>query len=170
MANFLLSRCHPNCIHGYREAAKIRFEDGLLIEQGGWEHRTGAIYLWGYTAEMTVKAAYFSAIGFDADREIRIKDLHDAANVGATLSIPWPPKGKLHNVRAWTELLVMTRSSLTTLAYPDTTFRDQVVDAGLRLEPLWSEELRYHGTVAYEQEFRSVKNTAAWFLENALQL
>lgn len=170
MPNSLLNRCQPNCIDGYRAAAKIRFADGLLIEQGGWDHRTGAIYLWGYTAEMTVKAAYFLAIGFADDRLILIRDLHDAANAGLSLAISWPIKGKLHNIRAWTELLVRTRSSTPGLAYPDATFSDRVIDAGLSLERLWSEELRCHGTVAYEHELRSVKDTAAWFLAHSSRL
>ena len=61
MPKRLLARCRPDCIDEFRQAAESRFNDGLQLAAQG--RRLGAIYLWGYGAEMAVKAAYFSFVG-----------------------------------------------------------------------------------------------------------
>jgi len=42
-------------------SARWRFDEGMALAATGY--LTGAIYLWGYCAEMTLKAAYFSLLG-----------------------------------------------------------------------------------------------------------
>ena len=61
MPRRLLERCRPDSIREFRAAARQRFDDGLSLAAAG--RRTGAIYLFGYTAEMILKAAYFSLSG-----------------------------------------------------------------------------------------------------------
>ena len=56
---------------GFREAATIRFDDGPTSRP---KESAGAIYLWGYAAEMTIKGAYFAALGFDENWVITFKD------------------------------------------------------------------------------------------------
>ena len=60
MPRRLIERCRDDSILEFRRAARQRF-DVLALATAG--HRTGSIYLWGYTAEMTLKAAYFSLLG-----------------------------------------------------------------------------------------------------------
>src|SRR5437588_276642 len=50
MPRRLLERCQPDSIREFRAAGRQRFDDALALAAAG--HRTGAIYLWGYTAEM----------------------------------------------------------------------------------------------------------------------
>src|SRR5262249_13564728 len=57
----LPARWRAECIRRFRAAAQQRFDDGLACAAAG--RRTGAIYLWGYSAEMTLKAACFTLTG-----------------------------------------------------------------------------------------------------------
>ena len=45
-------------------------QDGLALV--GAENRTAAIYLWGYAAEMTLKAAYFALFGLAEEEVITV--------------------------------------------------------------------------------------------------
>jgi hypothetical protein len=168
MPTYLLDRCQPDCIREFRAAALERFEDGLSSEDAG--RRTAAIYLWGYAAEMTIKAAYFAATGFAEGRMIAMSDLRNAVAVGIASAIHWPRQGQLHNVRAWAELLVSLRGTTPRLSYPDPGFGAKVADKGQLLEPIWSERLRYHKNVAYPSEVRRVREAAGWLLFNSSRL
>ena len=77
MPQRLLDRCSlDDSIREYRAAARQRFDDALAMALQ-WR-RTGAIYLWGYTAEMILKAAYFSLIGLPETRRLWQAGLEDS--------------------------------------------------------------------------------------------
>jgi hypothetical protein len=134
-------------------------------------HRTGAIYLWGYSAEMTLKAAYFRLLGFmETDIITWASDLLPAINRGRnTFGIVWPGQGQGHNVRAWAELLVVERAAMPGAAFTH-TFGQQVQASGQRIGQLWSESLRYHKNLAYQFEMNQVREAAEWLLVNAPSL
>ncbi len=137
------------------------------------DRRTAAIYLWGYAAEMTLKAAYFAVIGFAEAQAITLADLRAAALNAPGLGVSWPGlphKPRFHDVRAWAELLAATRAAMPGLAYADPTFGNQVVTRSFRLQRLWSEILRYHKNVAYIHEMEQVRDGAAWLLLHSSQL
>src|SRR5580700_8242529 len=99
MPRRLLDRCNPDSIREYRAAARKRFDDAFALAGRG--RRTGAIYLWGYSAEMVLKAAYFSLNGLPETRNLTWgADLRPAINRGRGLGIAWPNQGEGHNVRA----------------------------------------------------------------------
>jgi len=117
MPKRLLARWQPESSPEFRASARQRFEEGLAL--AGLGHRTGAIYLWGYSAEMTLKAAYFGVIGLT---EIEVitwpSHIQPAINRGRhVLGIAWPAQGQGHNVRAWAELLVAGRAAIAGAAY-----------------------------------------------------
>jgi hypothetical protein len=128
--------------------------------------RTGAIYLWGYCVEMLVKSAYFTAIGVSETTLITWQNyLSPAINRGRNyFTIAWPATGRGHNVRAWSELLVLERISLG-IPYPQ-SLSLEVQRQSTRIEQLWSETLRYHSNIAYMHEVRQVRTAAEWFLVN----
>lgn len=165
MPRRLLDRCHPDSIREFRAAARQRFDDGVSLSAAG--QRTGAIYLWGYTAEMTLKAAYFSLIGL-AETAVVTWNAHlrPAINRGRAMGIAWPPQGAGHNVRAWAELLVAARAlgPATALAPP---LALDVQRRGQRIEQLWSETLRYRKNYAYLYEVRQIREAAEWLLVNS---
>lgn len=165
MPRRLLDRCRPDSIREFRAAARQRFDDGISLAGAG--QRTGAIYLWGYTSEMTLKAAYFALIGV-ADTAILTwnGDLRPAINRGRGMGIAWPHRGDGHNVRAWAELLVAVRALAPVTAFPPTLALD-VQRRGQRIGQLWSEILRYRRNYAYLYEVRQIREATEWLLVNS---
>jgi hypothetical protein len=165
MPKNLIGRCQPESIKEFRASAQQRLVDGVIAASAN--RRTAAIYLWGYAAEMTVKAAYFTSVmGYSESRNITITDLHAAVHRGITLGIHWPQQARLHNVRAWAELLVSLRTSTPGLTYNPPRFGNSIMRRCYRIERLWSPLLRYHKNVAYRFEVEQVRESAEWLLLN----
>ena len=168
MPRRLLERCNPDSIREFRAAARHRYDDALVMACQG--RRTGAIYLWGYTAEMIVKAAYFSFIGLPETHAVGWRtDLRPAIERGRALQINWPPQGEGHNVRAWAELLVNVRAHSPTTSFAP-SFALEIQSRGQRIEHQWRETLRYRKNYAYLFEMRYVREAAEWFLVNSTAL
>ena len=166
MPQSLLQRCQPNSIREFRAAALQRANDAQTLVAA--ERRTAAIYLWGYAAEMTLKASYFAVIGFGEVQRITIPDLRAARLTAPRLGVA--PFANLHDTRGWAELLVATRAAIPGYAYPIPGFGNRVVSAGFRVYALWRESLRYHKNVAYEYELAQVQNASQWLLANSRSL
>lgn len=167
MPKRLLDRCQPDSISEFRSAARRRFDDGLALAVAG--QRTGAIYLWGYTAEMILKAAYFSSVGIAENAALTMAHhIQPAIQRGQSLGIAWPNQGRGHNIRAWSEWLVLARASSAT-PYPS-AFGLEVQHYGQRFEPLWRETLRYRKNHAYLHEVRQAREAAEWLLVHSLSL
>jgi len=168
MPRRLPARWQPESIGEFRASARQRFEDGVALAAAG--HRTGAIYLWGYTAEMILKAAYFSLLGRPQAAVLTwTADILPAINAGRSMGIAWPVHGQGHNVRAWAEFLVATRAATPGTAYPH-PFGLEVQARGQRIGNLWSETLRYHKNVAYLYERNQVREAVEWLLVNSAAL
>ncbi len=171
MPKGLLERCQPDSIAQFRVAARQRFADGEALAAA--ERRTAAVYLWGYAAEMTLKAAYFEVMVFAKTDVITLADLRAAAFTAPGLGVTWPGlpgNPKLHDLRAWAELLVATRGTNPGTAYADPAFGAQVVTQGNLLQRLWSEVLRYRKNLAYDHELEQVRKATAWLLSHSLDL
>ncbi|MCE9554969.1 MAG: hypothetical protein K8T91_16565 [Planctomycetes bacterium] len=167
MPRRLLARCREDSIREFRAAAQQRYDDAIAL--AAVHRRTAAIYLWGYTAEMTLKAAYFSLIGHAETDILTWKgNILPAIDRGRTaLQIPWPHSGQGHNVRAWAELVVLERATNTAWNYALAGFGLQVQNIGQRFEPLWRETLRYRKNVAYRYEVGQMREAAEWLLINS---
>lgn len=168
MPRRLIDRCRPESIHEFRASARQRYDDGLVLAAAG--NRTAAIYLWGYTAEMTLKAGYFSLIGFGETDPVDVgRHVVPAIDRGRALGIAWQRRGQGHNVRAWAELLIAERSATPGALFVP-AFARQLQTCGQRIQQLWNETLRYHKNRAYLHELRQVREAASWLLANAEQL
>ncbi|WP_165221537.1 hypothetical protein [Aquisphaera insulae] len=168
MPKLLKDRWRPECIREFRAAANERYQDGLALAIQG--RRTGAIYLWGYSAEMALKAAYFTLFHSEtATLDWKSHILPAIQHAKLVRQIAWPVAGQGHNVRAWAELLVAERASISGRAYEPRTAR-QVQVCGQRIGQLWSESLRYHGNLAYSHEVTRVRLAAEWLLINLVNL
>jgi hypothetical protein len=163
MPKSLLARCRPDSIREFRASALQRYDDGLTAAAGS--RGLAAIYLWGYSAEMLLKAAYLSLLGFDEEKPFPLKSIHDAVKLGQGLGIPWPTVGQGHNVRAWAELLILERAT-----HPDPAmayamdFQDDVQAHGQRIGRLWNETLRYRRNTPYLYEIAQVRIAVEWFI------
>ncbi|HEX7380500.1 MAG TPA: hypothetical protein VF278_25525 [Pirellulales bacterium] len=168
MPRRLLDRCEPDSIGQFRIAARQRFNDGLALATAG--QRTGAIYLWGYSAEMMVKAAYFSLIGIAPTATITWSgDLRPAILRGRQMNILWPNQGEGHNIRAWIDLLISVRAMSAGTQYSP-RFGLELQRRGQRLEYLWRESLRYRKNCAYQDEVRQAREATEWILVNGKAL
>jgi hypothetical protein len=167
MPRRLLDRCRPDSIFEFSCAAQQRFQDGLSLAPAG--RRTAAIYLWGYAAEMTLKAAYFRLIGFPLAQAITIADLRAARVNALLLGFQWAGNN-LHHLESWAQLIVSTRAATPGWAYLVAGFGNEVLARSRTLQPLWSETLRYHKNVAYPYEVGQARTAAEWLLLNASQL
>jgi hypothetical protein len=164
MPRRLLDRCHPDSIREFRASARQRFDDALTLMAAG--RRTGAIYLWGYSAEMVLKASYFTLSGLaETDPITWHGHIQPAINRGRALGINWPNAGQGHNVRAWADLLVTARAQSPATAYSQ-AFGLEVQRRGQRIRELWRETLRYHKNIAYDFEVRQVRESVEWLLVN----
>ncbi len=164
----LLTRLKPDSIAEFRAAALERFRDGEAA--AARDRRTAAIHLWGHTVEMVLKAAYFQVSGVPDEQTVSMRDLRDAVRFGVQNQIIWPQQCQLHSIRAWAQTLVALRLKHPTTTYSDAAFEAEVLDRAQRLEPIWSETLRYHKNQAYPREMSQVRSSANWFLIHSLSL
>lgn len=167
MPRRLLRRCQPDSIREFRASARQRYDDGLTAAAGG--RGLAAIYLWGYSAEMLLKAAYFSVLGVGEGTSLQMAvHINPAIQLGRGLGIAWPQGGQGHNVCAWAELLVLERATHPNpaMAYP-VDFGDQVQANGQRISHLWNETLRYHKNKPYSYEITQVREAAEWLIVNS---
>lgn len=171
MPRSLPARWQPESIREFRASALRRYQEGISLSIAGREYRTGAIYLWGYAAEMTLKAAYFRLLGLAETVVIGWgANILPAINRRRTvLGVVWPVSGQGHNVRAWADLLIAERAAMLGAAYAP-VFGLQVQECGQNIGTLWSETLRYHKNVAYLYELRRVQDGVEWLLVNEAML
>lgn len=168
MPKRLVARRRPDSIREFRLAARQRFDDGLALVAA--DRRAGAIYLWGYAAEMTLKAAYFALTGMADGDEIPLKGhLYPAIERGKALGVDWPGPGQGHNVRAWAELLVAARAQSADTIYED-VFGRAVQRYGQQVGQLWRETLRYGKNRAYAHEVGRVREAVEWLLTHSAEL
>ena len=164
MPRSLPERCVPDSIREFRAASLQRSIDATTLAAAG--RGTAAIYLWGYCAEMTLKAAYFRLIGFSEERLILRRDLIDATKGAVNVKVTWPQPQNLHAVSLWAQLLVSTRASKTNWTYHDQLFGSQVLSSGLSIGIIWRENLRYHKNIAYAHELSQVRSASQWLMKN----
>jgi hypothetical protein len=164
MPRLLLQRISPDCVQGFRTAAQARYDDGLVLAEKG--HRLAAIYLWGYSAEMLIKAAYFTLHGFTAAQPIGGAVLALAKQDAKTFGIHWTNQ---HNVYAYATLVVHKRASLGRY-YVSPTFANDFVGHAQTVYNRWRETLRYHHNQAYMFELQRVRVSVEWLLMQSLQL
>ncbi len=168
MPSRLLTRCQPDSIREFRASARQRYDDGLTAAAGG--RGLAAIYLWGYSAEMLLKAAYFSVLGVGEGTSLQMAvHINPAIQRGRGLGIAWPQGGQGHNVGAWAELLILERANRPAIAYP-MDFGVQVQAHGQRIGQLWNQTLRYHKNKPYSYEVTQVREAAEWLIVNSTLL
>lgn len=165
MPKRLQVRLKPDTIEQFRLAAYSRFEEGMVLAAN--DKRTAAIYLWGYVAEMLIKAAYFEFIGHDPAAPItwqsELRPAIDRGRVNFRIA-PWPNNGAGHHVANWGQLLVLERAARN--PYPS-HFGLQVQQHSLRIGEIWSEILRYRKNTAYPFEVDQVRQAVDWFMMNS---
>jgi len=145
-------------INGYTAAAAERFAEGSHLLASG--NHGGAIYLFGYVAELVVKAATYRLFGLGPSAKVE---------AGFRRSVEWmmgrdalKPRGP-HDILRWAEWLLLSKPALTGAAYPlgltiDFMFHAHVIDAN------WSPEMRYHRLAVEFDAALAVQTSTRWVM------
>jgi len=140
----------------FRAAAGARYGEARRLETEGY--RLGAIYLFGYSAEMLLKAAYFRVRGFAANATITLQHLVDARQQARSAGLVWT--GNLHDLSGWARLLTHERE---TRGSPYTSrYGNQLLSQVNSISQHWREWLRYHDMTPYAGEVVTVRSAATW--------
>lgn len=159
-------RCRPDGVAEFRAAAVVRFEDGVLLAAGSPDRWLAAVYLWGYSVEMVLKAAVFDLLGNAAAQPITGSDLKAVQQLArAAAGFTWA--GNLHQLDLWATLLVRCRWQLTGLAYADPARGRAVIARARRVYGWWREGLRYHVVMVEAAELAAAREQAEWFITHA---
>jgi len=165
MPKGLIDRFRTECIQEFRAAASQRYLDGVTLMSQS--RRTAAIYLWGYAAEMTLKAAYFQAVGFPASQRIVNADLKSARNTATGWQIQFR---NYHDLHCWGQLLVETHIRSPIMGHSRGGMGSQVLAHTKSLDQVWRETIRYHKNVAYPHEANRMLSGVDWLLTHSLDL
>jgi hypothetical protein len=149
-----------DCVAEFENAAVQRFAEAEVLLKRS--RHLGAIYLFGYSVEMRVKAAFFRNAGFTDGRLISREDRSHAIGMSATLGLPASPGP--HDIAGWAALAVAAR--LTTARPYETALGNLIVAQATSLYLIWREVLRYRATQPMPREIRTVRVIANWFAKN----
>ena len=170
MPRLLPNRFATECVREFELAALARHADANCLADTG--RRTGAIYLYGYTVEMLLKAAYFRSIGFADDRAIGWGDLSGAVGNGPASQarlLGLPGTRNFHDLSAWASLIVAYRSRYGP-GYTDPGFAASLADNTAAVHARWTEVIRYHRNTAYAHELQRVRAAADWFVARRAEM
>jgi hypothetical protein len=132
--------------------------DGDALAAAG--RRMGAMYVWGYSAEMCLKAWYFEETAMAATHPVtpaHLKMAKQRAKILATKVFE-----NLHDLVAWAELIRAEHSYLGRPLAP--LFGNQLVATAQDVQLSWREFLRYHDNVASAREADAMRESVAWIV------
>jgi hypothetical protein len=160
----LANRIGPDRLGKLEQAARRRYAEARRLIT---DEPLGAIYLFGYTIEMRLKAAYYHAVGLvpassllpaRTSAEARIRTL-----TGATGAVG-------HNLYGWARLLEDTRATAHGKLPLPTALAKKMYNHVRDVELCWTEVLRYRANRPYNDEIEAVQAGARWFKLNARRL
>ena len=160
----LATRIGPDTLGKLELAARRRFAEAQLLVPS---EPLGAIYLFGYTVEMRLKAAYFRTVGlvpastlapFRRAAEVQIRNL---LGIGGAVG---------HNLYGWTRLLETARATTPGATPLAAGLAKKMYGHVQNVEACWTEVLRYRANKPYDEEMDAVKSGASWFKVNGRRL
>jgi len=132
-------------------AAEERFRDGMELATGHWERLTGAIYLFGYVAEMILKVAIFRTRNWSGQHPINISWFKNYASHKCY---------NLHDIDGLANLLIDERRSNNNPFDP--VFAAELVHNAKTVSANWRETLRYRSIAAQHAELSEVFQSVEW--------
>lgn len=159
MTKSLADRLGPDTIHRFQQSAPKRLEEGDLLSR---EHPLAAIYLYGYAAEMVLKAAYFKNLGYGSIAEID----RDARNRAAALArLHRFMDREPHDVLGWARLLVWDKQNLHKPAY-GAKMSKLIVAMASTVYDNWRPQMRYRNISPSPATVSVVRGAVDWLLKN----
>ena len=144
----------------FEAAAAQRCEEARRLTKVSYH--LGAVYLYGYSVEMRIKALFFRNSGFRPDQIITQDDRRDALDMYLTLGLLARP-GQ-HDIAGWANLAVAARAT-TARPYPTGAGQlgQEIVNRATQIYLILRETLRYRATRPTTAEHRAVRQIAEWF-------
>jgi hypothetical protein len=161
----LHSRLAPDCIYRLERAARERFVDADRLKK---QNRfLTALYLYGYSVEMSVSAAYFRSSGISPnaiiDRDLRQRRMAQARLLkdekGESIMNSDP-----HPVNGWARFLRWNRK-LQNITSATTSLLEEAVRKADQAYRHWRPELRYKISQMNPKQLEEVRNAADWFIK-----
>ncbi len=152
----LLAAYGPDTVAAFEQAAQQRFDEGVVLLPA---HPSGAVYLFGYSVEASLKAAWFRLMGHGLAVPIVATDWDAARDLARQSGVLL---GNLHNIAAWVRWLIISRISV---ARPYLAGLGAILQTHADLvHQFWTPTLRYRGAVLTPADANAVHGAAAWVL------
>lgn len=173
MALKLLRRAGVDTLGKLEAAASRRFREANVLNAKG--EKLGAIYLYGYSVEIRLKAAYYRTIGL-VPATIIDPNLHRKPAENLINALPLLPRHKTppgpaagHHVVGWARILEQGRL-LPGRIPMDAPIVAKVKEHADNVFDCWAEFLRYRSNKPYDRELEAVVAAAKWFNANYQRL
>ena len=154
----------PDSIGRLRRAAQGRFEEAVMLIAK--KRYLTALYLFGYSVEMCLTAAYFRRVGFDSnrpiDRETRARRMAQARQLRTSADEPMMSSDP-HPLVGWARFLEWQRSQ-TKLSNEDSQRLKEAIHRAEKVYKHWRPHLRYKTSDVALNQLNEVHWGAAWFL------
>jgi hypothetical protein len=143
----------------FRRAATLRYDEARGLATTG--HALASVYLFGYSAEMLLKAACFRLRGKNPTDRITMPELQAMkAHAKTILGLPWP--GNLHDLTCWRNVLIEERKRLGHPYHPAVA-RSLVTHVDF-IYANWREDLRYRTNRPYSSELSGTYQAVTWIM------
>ncbi len=172
----LRDRAKPNTLTRFERAATRRYAEAVLLKGA---EPLGAVYLFGYTCEIRLKAAYYRLTALPPHHDIdqRIPPAPIAPRPQAEARIRnlltgytgAPPGPVGHHLQGWA--LAVEDARAASLVGPfDHAFAVELFDQVNKMWRIWTESLRYCPFKPYNTEMEDAAAAARWFKLHYRQL
>ncbi len=148
----------------FEGAARRNFIDADNLRRSS--RRAAAIYLYGYSVEMNVKAAYFRNLfqATGAPPGTRITGQLRRQEADTWQAIHASRKPTPHDIEGWANLLVRKRVSLG-MAHAG-ALATEIINRAASVYLMWREYMRYRVIRILDPEVKAVRSDALWFRRN----
>jgi hypothetical protein len=170
----LVGRSGSDTLSKLEAAAVLRMREAERLYLAG--QRLGAIYLYGYVIEISLKTAYYRVIGLTSATLIDPRLHRFAAEkvIRAMAALPAHPQGPPmagHHLIGWARLLSQVRALPVPGRSPlDAAIATELLKQMRDVFNCWAEFLRYRANRPYNEEVQKMRETAKWIRRNYRKL
>jgi hypothetical protein len=163
-------RLPPDTIARLQRAAEQRFATAEILRG---RRRLTALYLYGYSAEICLSAAYFRSTGFPLnapiDRDTRKRRMTQARLTRMPNGEPLMNSDP-HPLVGWARFLQQQRLLVGGLSLQSEQRLREAVNKAVLIYTYWRPELRYKIMDINERHLQDVRQAAKWFVDNQVHL
>jgi hypothetical protein len=160
----LATRIGSDTLGKLEQAARRRYAEARRLVA---DEPLGAIYLFGYTVEMRLKAAYFRTVGLVPTSILAPSRSLAETQIRSLLGI----RGAVgHNLYGWAKLLETARATTPGATPLASGLASEIYKHVQNVEACWTEVLRYRANKPYDNEVKAVRYGASWFKVNGRRL